>query len=159
MPSIWITSNPRSERSDPIHSFSRAADSATKRREAADFDRPEPLGAGTSPSGKRIERSNLRVETLISIWFMAHLPSQSSVIAPFQLGRACSLPSKLRSRGRAISTLPPWKPILPFVLPQRCAVRSLPRPWRGPVSYTHLRAHETRHDLVCRLLLAKKKTK
>src|SRR5450759_1057213 len=23
----------------------------------------------------------------------------------------------------------------------------------GPVSYTHLRAHETRHDLVCRLLL------
>src|SRR5665648_10830 len=26
------------------------------------------------------------------------------------------------------------------------------------VSYTHLRAHETRHDLVCRLLLEKKKT-
>src|SRR5450756_2658961 len=24
---------------------------------------------------------------------------------------------------------------------------------RVPVSYTHLRAHETRHDLVCRLLL------
>src|SRR5450756_607212 len=29
---------------------------------------------------------------------------------------------------------------------------------RTPVSYTHLRAHETRHDLVCRLLLEKKKT-
>src|SRR5450756_2813469 len=29
----------------------------------------------------------------------------------------------------------------------------------NPVSYTHLRAHETRHDLVCRLLLEKKKTK
>ena len=28
---------------------------------------------------------------------------------------------------------------------------------RSPVSYTHLRAHETRHDLVCRLLLEKKK--
>src|SRR5665648_969597 len=28
---------------------------------------------------------------------------------------------------------------------------------RTPVSYTHLRAHETRHDLVCRLLLEKKK--
>src|SRR5450756_2834648 len=28
---------------------------------------------------------------------------------------------------------------------------------QGPVSYTHLRAHETRHDLVCRLLLEKKK--
>src|SRR5450759_5529210 len=24
--------------------------------------------------------------------------------------------------------------------------------WISPVSYTHLRAHETRHDLVCRLL-------
>src|SRR5450756_2646159 len=28
-----------------------------------------------------------------------------------------------------------------------------------PVSYTHLRAHETRHELVCRLLLEKKKRK
>src|SRR5450759_2079258 len=26
-----------------------------------------------------------------------------------------------------------------------------------PLSYTHLRAHETRHDIVCRLLLEKKK--
>ena len=25
--------------------------------------------------------------------------------------------------------------------------------WEGPVSYTHLRAHETEADLVCRLLL------
>ena len=29
---------------------------------------------------------------------------------------------------------------------------------REPVSYTHLRAHETVLDLVCRLLLEKKKT-
>ena len=29
--------------------------------------------------------------------------------------------------------------------------------WRYPVSYTHLRAHETVLDLVCRLLLEKKK--
>ena len=64
------------ERSDAIHSFSRAADSATKCREAADLDRPAPFGAGTPPSGKRIDRWNLRVETLISIWFIAHLPSQ-----------------------------------------------------------------------------------
>src|SRR5450756_2691990 len=32
-------------------------------------------------------------------------------------------------------------------------------PASSPVSYTHLRAHETRHDLVCRLLLEKKKKK
>src|SRR5665648_1224595 len=29
--------------------------------------------------------------------------------------------------------------------------------YANAVSYTHLRAHETRHDLVCRLLLEKKK--
>mgnify|MGYP007112059051 CR=1 FL=1 len=31
------------------------------------------------------------------------------------------------------------------------------RGWIGPVSYTHLRAHETVLALVCRLLLEKKK--
>ena len=35
--------------------------------------------------------------------------------------------------------------------------RELKRLRHPPVSYTHLRAHETRHDLVCRLLLEKKK--
>src|SRR5450756_2941246 len=44
-------------------------------------------------------------------------------------------------------------------LPRRISV---PPCWRTharstAVSYTHLRAHETRHDLVCRLLLEKKK--
>jgi hypothetical protein len=38
------------DRSAPIHSFMRAADNATKCREAADFDTPAPAGAGTSPS-------------------------------------------------------------------------------------------------------------
>ena len=31
--------------------------------------------------------------------------------------------------------------------------------WSDPVSYTHLRAHETVLDLVCRLLLEKKTNK
>src|SRR5450756_1624758 len=35
--------------------------------------------------------------------------------------------------------------------------RSIEIDGRTTVSYTHLRAHETRHDLVCRLLLEKKK--
>src|SRR5450756_3103762 len=37
------------------------------------------------------------------------------------------------------------------------AISSLRTTGSFPVSYTHLRAHETRHDLVCRLLLEKKK--
>src|SRR5450756_2861274 len=47
---------------------------------------------------------------------------------------------------------------------QGAKYNSLWRPFWSPygqlckaVSYTHLRAHETRHDLVCRLLLEKKK--
>ena len=70
------------------------------------FNIPDPIGAGMSPSGNRTERANLRVETLISIWFLAHLPSQSSNRC-LQLSKARSLPSKLRSLGRSISTLPP----------------------------------------------------
>src|SRR5437763_3890564 len=132
MPSIWMTSKSRPERSDAIQSLVRAADSATQRREAADFDRPAPAGPGASPSGNRTDRANLRVATLISIWFMAHFPSQSSATAASQLGTGCSFPSKPRSLGRSISTLPPWKPILPFVLPQRCARRLRPRACRGP---------------------------
>ena len=37
--------------------------------------------------------------------------------------------------------------------------RDSERQWYQPVSYTHLRAHETRHDLVCRLLLEKSAVK
>src|SRR5665648_862578 len=36
---------------------------------------------------------------------------------------------------------------------QRLRIRVLERDDHEAVSYTHLRAHETRHDLVCRLLL------
>src|SRR5450756_2131554 len=36
---------------------------------------------------------------------------------------------------------------------RRCARGSETAPPKMPVSYTHLRAHETRHDIVCRLLL------
>ena len=41
----------------------------------------------------------------------------------------------------------------------RYFMRDTPLCQMEPVSYTHLRAHETRHDLVCRLLLEKKKSK
>src|SRR5665648_1262451 len=43
---------------------------------------------------------------------------------------------------------------VPVNLRNTTSFRTLSVP--APVSYTHLRAHETRHDLVCRLLLEKK---
>ncbi len=44
--------------------------------------------------------------------------------------------------------------IKPLIFPPLSASAAVVR----PVSYTHLRAHETVLDLVCRLLLEKKKT-
>jgi hypothetical protein len=88
----------------------RSADSATNRREAADFEVPSPAIVGRSPSGTA--RLSLRVDTLINIRFIAQRPSQSSACAAVQVGSAASRPSKLRTRGRCTVTLPPWKPIL-----------------------------------------------
>src|SRR5450756_3043190 len=47
--------------------------------------------------------------------------------------------------------------IFGYLKPYKRIAESLRAFRRLPVSYTHLRAHETRHDLVCRLLLEKKK--
>ena len=55
-----------------------------------------PAGAGTSPSGNRTARLNLRVDTLISIGFTAHWPSQSSSTACSQLASASSFPRRAR---------------------------------------------------------------
>src|SRR5665811_289094 len=68
-----------------------------------------------------------------------------------------------------------WRPgdtsIVQYAARQQPVIRSGESPERvssdaarpgqktGPVSYTHLRAHETVLDLVCRLLLEKKKKK
>src|SRR6202521_4054847 len=131
-PSIWTTRRSSADRSAAMKSASRAADSATNLREAADLGTPDPCGAATSTSGSRTARPNRRVDTLISIRFIAQRPSQSSCAAVSQLGIVTSRPSTPRTRGRSTSILPPWKPIRPCVPPQRCARRAASRPWRGP---------------------------
>src|SRR5512135_1871806 len=76
------------DRSDAIHAASRAADSATNRREAADFEVPSPAIAGRSPSGSRTARLSLRVDTLISIRFMAQRPSRQRNFMTVQAAHA-----------------------------------------------------------------------
>src|SRR5215467_8994386 len=134
MPSICTTKRSSPERSASIKLFMRSLDNATKCRDAADFDVPAPAGAGISPSGSRIARRNFRVETLMSIRFIAHRPSQSSATACSQLGSTISWPPSSRTRGRSTSILPPWKPIFPCVWPQRYPRRPSPRAWRAPQS-------------------------
>ena len=61
-PSILDDQQVEIGRVDAIHSASRSADSATNRREAADFEVPSPAMIGRSPSGSRKARLSLRVE-------------------------------------------------------------------------------------------------
>ncbi len=82
-----------------------------------------------------------RVDTLISIRFIAQRPTQSSCAAVSQLGIVTSRPSMLRTRGRSTSILPPWKPIRSHVRPQRCARRAASRPRRRPAGRRHFRLH------------------
>jgi hypothetical protein len=107
MPLIWIASKSSNERSEAIHAAMRSADSATRRRDTADFERPSPVAVETSPPGSRTARPNVRVETLISIRFIAHWSSQPSAIAASQLGSPTSAPERARTRGRSTSILPP----------------------------------------------------
>src|SRR5450759_818473 len=65
-------------------------------------------------------------------------------------------PTRTRSEHLLSFATPPDSCSAP-ALPGWPAPRRFSPPGRAPVSYTHLRAHETRHDLVCRLLLEKKK--
>src|SRR3954452_4209434 len=99
-PSMWIASRSRDDRSLASQSFSFALDSATNLRDAAVLEVPSPLAEVTSPSGRRTERRNRRVKTLISIWFIAHRPSQSSRWqgweAPVPAGRQASEPVRCR---------------------------------------------------------------
>src|SRR5665254_7918 len=50
----------------------------------------------------------------------------------------------------------PERPVGPWSTPTAWRPAAV-QPGRRPVSYTHLRAHETPEHLVCRLLLEKKK--
>src|SRR5665648_1202655 len=64
------------------------------------------------------------------------------VVLPFTFNSTYSPCHPLRATGNITSETPLSTPSR-FIL----------APCIAPVSYTHLRAHETRHDLVCRLLL------
>src|SRR5665648_1084886 len=72
---------------------------------------------------------------------------QDSTVNPrFQVMEAVKCDNLDRKMGNWYQAVPPL-----------CRCKTNLGPTDYSVSYTHLRAHETRHDLVCRLLLEKKK--
>src|SRR5665811_1534939 len=98
-------------------------------------------------------RTNLPLATATLANLAAHSPAISTPWSPV----ARSLFVDLLAAGPGL--IPVWEGLdlaglIDSWLPEWAAVRS--RPQRNvvhPVSYTHLRAHETVLDLVCRLLL------
>src|SRR5450756_359254 len=67
----------------------------------------------------------------------------------------CMQPSVNDPAGRTqpAGQLPAARKLTDAALTVAASPVHLPQTMPRPVSYTHLRAHETRHDLVCRLLL------
>ena len=62
-----------------------------------------------------------------------------------------------KRQAKTLFVNPPLVGDLAFTRQGRCQEREEVLGTTKPVSYTHLRAHETVLDLVCRLLLEKKK--
>src|SRR5450756_947415 len=108
--------------------------------------------------GRAIRLSIARRMVIDLLYFAAAVPS-IPVQRPMSLGPLAAARAACRDR-------PQWTAI--FAKGYALVAREFPDlrraylkiPWPHlyeSVSYTHLRAHETRHDLVCRLLLEKKK--
>src|SRR5450756_1261135 len=87
-------------------------------------------------------------------WCFLRLHPQFVAQDGAEFGRRDTLRIKQTVADFLVNVLKRWLPGGGLTLCGNFSLISLPN---YAVSYTHLRAHETRHDLVCRLLLEKKK--
>src|SRR5450756_2780150 len=94
----------------------------------------------------------------------SHVTRKRNSVSPHDLRRDRCRAASNRGNGRPTKETMRWSknPWARCVAPSGMTGTLLSPPRltprrRSAVSYTHLRAHETRHDLVCRLLLEKKK--
>src|SRR5665213_4326119 len=132
---LWLR-----ERSLPVTSVIPASSRTVRTEEPATSPRP---GDG------RIITSEAQNFAATSCGMERFLVSTRLIIAFFAARVAFSLASCVSA------ALHKPTPTRPFLSPMTMAAEKLKR--RPPVSYTHLRAHETGRNLVCRLLLEKKK--
>src|SRR5680860_1915955 len=101
-------------------------------------------------SSRRVSRQMEQSSCSVRLKHRAQNPIVSlTSISAFAKGRASSGVNRERWKVSLCAVLGP--------MPGSLANSSMSRCTGGPVSYTHLRAHETDSYLVCRLLLEKKK--
>eukprot|EP00658_Telonema_sp_P-2_P041886 TRINITY_DN3000_c0_g1_i1.p1 TRINITY_DN3000_c0_g1~~TRINITY_DN3000_c0_g1_i1.p1 ORF type:complete len:120 (-),score=47.26 TRINITY_DN3000_c0_g1_i1:50-409(-) len=115
---------------------------------------------------RRPPRSTLSSSSAASDVYKRQVSTQSTGATPphnmgsdSDHGDKTETPAAVEGGAKQNFNYKPWDDILP------CCIYPAVSPWPmcvchlGPVSYTHLRAHETPEHLVCRLLLEKKKKK
>ena len=134
-PSIWITSRSSLDRSEAIHS------GHPLRRQRHEPARGRRLRGAVPGDGRQVPLGQphraLKLARRHVDQHQVHRPAAKPVLG---LRRRPARQAQLRGRrsrapaGDAPTTLPPWKPILPWVLPQRWPTRPPPRLWRGPAS-------------------------
>src|SRR5678815_4877001 len=114
--------------------------------------------------------------TLVHAFITARLDHCLTLYSGLPSSRLSCLDRVLRAAARLIGQIPKYDHVTRYMLEvlhwlpvrQRIEYRVVSLVWRchlglapayliDPVSYTHLRAHETPEHLVCRLLLEKKK--
>src|SRR5450759_324581 len=103
-----------------------------------DFDLVEPVFFSTSQAGRASPDIGRKVGPVQDANDLAALARLPMLISTQGAEYTLSVHARLRAAG--------WQG---YWIDAASTLRT--------VSYTHLRAHETRHDLVCRLLLEKKK--
>ena len=119
-----------------VPSIPSCAPSITQRSaEKSPTSTSRSVGRRNVAFGQADRTLELRVETLISIWFIAHRPSKSSPAALSQLGKTYS-----RHRPANTGTLDldfaAVETDLALRSPPRCALRCSPLSWRSPQAAT-----------------------
>src|SRR5450756_1561815 len=111
---------------------------------------------------QRIATSQIAKDYKIPPSFLTKIVSQLAIAGLLRTSRGARGGVSLARPPEEISILDVLEAIDGPVLMNECVSDSCVCPFKATcktVSYTHLRAHETRHDLVCRLLLEKKNKK
>src|SRR5659263_651763 len=111
----------------------------------------EPPGPANREVSVSRTRDPPRLTVTVRTW--ASRPTSTEVWPPWTVSSAQSwIVTKFTTAPSPTST----SSLAPYVALPSWRMTTVARAWcpiRTTVSYTHLRAHETRHDLVCRLLL------
>src|SRR5450756_2703444 len=120
---------------------------------------PSPVTCEDLLISRPSARSAIAVDSERRIWALGlYVPSGYPVMSPyFCIDSIYPIAQLVAETSLKEEDVKLWNGATLSIRRRRVAVSARVMNASGPVSYTHLRAHETRHDLVCRLLLEKKK--